>query len=102
MKIWNHLASWKRLATRKRLATWRRRAYEILEHGPVGDRSMRLMSRLFILLVLINIAAVVLESVPRYEAAYGGIFVAIEMVSLVVFTVEYALRIWIATEHAPF
>src|SRR5713101_5291500 len=92
MKTWNH---W------KRLETWRRRAYEILEHGPVGDRSMRLVSRLLILLVLINIAAVVLESVPRYEAAYGGIFVAIEMVSLVVFTVEYLLRIWVAAEHAP-
>jgi len=68
---------------------------------PVGDRSMRLVSRLLILLVLINIAVVVLESVPRYEAAYGWLFVAIETVSLVVFTVEYALRIWVATAHAP-
>ena len=89
-----------RMKTRNRLATWRHRAYEILEHGPVGDRSMRLVSGLLILLVLINIAAVVLESVPRYELAYGGIFVAIEMVSLVVFTVEYLLRIWGAAEHA--
>src|SRR5262249_32326572 len=89
MKTWN------------RLASWRRRVYEILEHGPVGDRSMRLVSRLLILLVLVNIAAVVLESVPRYELAFRGIFVAIETVSLVVFTVEYLLRIWIAAEHAP-
>jgi voltage-gated potassium channel len=82
-----------------RLATWRHRTYEILEHGPVGDRPMRLVSRLLILLVLINIAAVVLESVPRYEQAFGGIFVAIEMVSIVVFTAEYMLRIWVAAEH---
>ena len=89
MKTWN------------RLASWRRRVYEILEQGPVGDRSMRLVSRLLILLVLVNIAAVVLESVPRYEQAVRGIFVAIETASLVVFTVEYLLRIWIAVEHAP-
>src|SRR5215470_6416911 len=89
MKTWN------------RLASWRRRVYEILEHGPVGDRSMRLVSRLLILLVLINIGAVVLESVPRYEADFGRIFVAIEMISLAVFTVEYLLRIWVAAEHAP-
>ena len=89
MKTWN------------RLASWRRRVYEILEQGPVGDRSMRLVSRLLILLVLVNIAAVVLESVPRYEQAFRGIFVAIETASLVVFTVEYLLRIWIAVEHAP-
>jgi voltage-gated potassium channel len=84
-----------------RSTQWRQRTYEVLEHGPVGDRSMRFVSRLLILLVLINIVAVVLESVPHYEAAYGGIFTAIEMVSLVVFTVEYVMRIWVAAEHAP-
>jgi voltage-gated potassium channel len=89
------------MTTWNRLAAWRRRTYEILEHGPIGDRPMRLVSRLIILLVLINIAAVVLESVPRYELAFSGIFVAIETVSLVVFTVEYLLRIWVAAEHAP-
>ena len=49
-----------------------------------------------------RVAAVVLESVPRYEAAYGGVFEAIEIVSLVVFTVEYLARIWVAAEHAPY
>jgi voltage-gated potassium channel len=86
---------------RERLLAWRRRAYEILEHGPVGDRAVRLVSRGIVLLVLINVAAVVLQSVPRYEAAFGGGFAAIEIVSLVVFTVEYLLRIWAAAEHAP-
>jgi voltage-gated potassium channel len=89
------------MKTGNRLTTFRRRTYEILEHGPVGDRPVRLVSRLLILLVLTNIAAVVLESVPRYEQAFGTIFVAIEMVSLVVFTVEYLLRIWVAAEHTP-
>src|SRR5215475_3155162 len=86
---------------RTRLASSRRRAYEILEHGPVGDLSMRLVSRLLIVLVLVNIAAVVLESVPRYELAFGGIFFGIEMISLAVFTAEYLLRIWVAVEDAP-
>ena len=44
----------------------------------------------------------VLESVPQYEAAYGAEFATIEIVSLVVFTLEYALRIWTATEHAAY
>jgi voltage-gated potassium channel len=67
----------------ERMSRWRRRAYEILEHGPVGDRRERVVSRLLILLVLVNVAAVVLESVPCYEAAYKGVFIAIEMVSIV-------------------
>jgi voltage-gated potassium channel len=86
----------------KRILRWRHRAYEILEHGPVGDRGMRFVSRFLILLVLVNVAAVVLESVPRYEAAYRNIFIAIEVVSIIVFSVEYAVRIWAAAEHAPY
>ena len=86
----------------RRTANLRRRLYEILEHGPVGDRSMRVVSRLLILLVLVNVVAVVLESVPRYQAAYGGAFIAIEIVSIIVFTLEYALRIWVAAEHTPY
>src|SRR5262249_10109546 len=39
------------------------------------------------------------ESVPELRGEYGRIFDAIEFVSLVVFTVEYALRLWVAPEH---
>jgi voltage-gated potassium channel len=97
-----HEAHSKRAAAQKGLALWRRRIYEILEHGPVGGRLIRLVSRLLILLVLINVGAVVLESVPRYAAAFGPGFAAIELISLVVFTIEYLLRVWIAPEHAPY
>src|SRR6516165_5074027 len=86
---------------RTRLAVWRRRAYGILEHEQIGDRPMRLVSGLLVMLVLTNIAAVVLESVPRFALAFGGVFAAIEAVSLAVFTVEYLLRIWVAPDHAP-
>ncbi len=83
------------------LSTWRRRIYDILEHEPVGDRPMRLVSGLIVVLVLINIAVVVLESVPRFQLALGDVFTTIEMFSLVVFTVEYLLRVWVAPDHAP-
>jgi voltage-gated potassium channel len=42
-----------------------------------------------------------LESVPELAARYGAEFEAIEIISLVVFTIEYALRLWTAVEHAP-
>jgi voltage-gated potassium channel len=94
------LASLKRLG-RPSLAPWRHRAYEILEHGPVGDRTMRSVSRGLILLVFVNIVAVVLESVPRYQAEFGEVFAVIEVVSAIVFTIEYVLRVWVAVEHTP-
>jgi voltage-gated potassium channel len=80
----------------------RHRLYEILEHGPVGDRVGRLVGRLIVLLIVVNLAAVTLESVPELVARYTALFIGIELVSLVVFTVEYGLRVWVAVEHAPY
>jgi voltage-gated potassium channel len=79
----------------------RRRVYDLIEHGPVGERTQRIVSRLLIALIVVNLAAVTLESVPQYEHAYARAFLAIEILSLVVFTVEYLLRVWVAVEHAP-
>src|SRR5262245_54805910 len=79
----------------------RRRLYDVLEQGVAGDRIARLTARLIVLLIALNLVAVALESVPALEARYGTVFAVIEIVSLVVFTVEYALRIWIAGEHGP-
>jgi voltage-gated potassium channel len=80
-------------------ADLRRRLYDILEHGPVAGGAGRAVARLIVLLIVVNLAAVTLESVPTIQARYGTLFTAIEMVSLVVFTIEYALRVWVAGEH---
>ena len=79
----------------------RRRLYDILEQGMAGDGTARLVAKLVILLIALNLLAVVLESVPALEARYEALFAVIEIVSLVVFTLEYALRIWVAAEHGP-
>jgi len=79
----------------------RRRVYELLEQGPAGGTASRLVSHALIALILVNVVLVALESVPDLAARYEPIFFAVEIVSLVVFTVEYALRLWVAAEHAP-
>ena len=61
----------------------------------------RAVDLFLIVLVLINVAAVVLESVPSFADAYGWLFFVIEIVSVAIFTLEYALRLWSAPEHAP-
>ena len=85
-----------------RRADLRRRLYEILEHGGVGDRTGRLVGRLIVVLIIVNLTAMTLDSVPALQARYESLFFAIEIASLVVFTVEYALRVWVAVEHAQF
>src|SRR6266700_1527562 len=84
-----------------RAAALRHRLYDILEHGPIGDRTGVIVGRLIALLIAVNLAAMALESVPSLEARYGPLFTAIELLSLIVFTVEYGLRVWVAPEHDP-
>ena len=84
------------------IRNWRRRVYKVVEQGPVGDRASVLADRLLVLLIIVNLVAVALESVPRLAAQYGPLFEAVELVSLVVFTAEYLLRIWSAVEDGPY
>lgn len=86
---------------RRRLTDLRHRIYMALEQGPVGDAGGRMVDRALLTLIVANLAAVSLESVPAIGVKYDIEFTAIELVSLVVFTVEYALRLWTAVEHGP-
>ncbi len=79
----------------------RRRVYLLLEQGAVGDGLSRWVDRALVTLILVNLVAVALESLPKLGTDYAVLFDAIEAVSLVVFTVEYFLRLWSAVEHVP-
>src|SRR5229473_8671415 len=83
--------------SRARIALKRRLA-EVLEEQ-VGDKPGRIVGRLIVLLIVVNLVAVTLESVPSLAARYGMLFSAIEIASLLAFTVEYLVRIWVAGEH---
>jgi voltage-gated potassium channel len=82
-------------------ASLRHRLHEVLEQGAVGSHVGVFVGRGLILLVVINLVTVSAESVPEVGAKYRALFLAIEMVSLFVFTLEYALRLWVAVEHEP-
>ena len=78
----------------------RRRIYLLLEQGPL-DRGIAI-DRLLVTLIVVNLFAVALESVPAIGGPYKLEFDLIEIFSLVVFTVEYGLRLWCAVDHAPY
>ena len=85
----------------RRTSRLRRRLYEILEHGTIADRTGLMVGRLIVALIVVNLVSMTLDSVPALQTQYGPLFTAIELISLVVFTIEYALRVWVAAEHAP-
>lgn len=81
--------------------TLRRKVYDIIEVGRGEDTASKWVDRLLVGLILLNIAAFCLETVPSVEARFGDWLWTVEAVSVVIFTVEYVCRIWTAVE-VPF
>lgn len=48
-------------------------------------------------LIFFNVLAVILQTVEDYEKAYGAYFIAFELMSLAIFSLEYLLRLWACT-----
>ncbi|MEM6985272.1 MAG: ion transporter [Pseudomonadota bacterium] len=53
-------------------------------------------------LILINVACLILESVPSLNARYGTAFSVIESVTIVIFSIEYVGRLWSCVEHEDY
>jgi len=76
----------------------RQRAYQAMEVRAPGDRLGRVLNLALVTLILVNVLAVILETVPSLEARYGAVFQTLEVVSVAVFTLEYLGRAWWAVE----
>ena len=70
------------------------RMLQILTRSSGSDRASRICDRFLSTMILLNLLAVSLESVDSLNAEYGHLFFAFEMASVVVFGIEYLLRIW--------
>lgn len=77
----------------------KKRILQILSRSSGSDRASRICDRFLSTMILLNLLAVSLESVDALSASYGTAFFAFEMVSVVIFGVEYALRIWSAAAN---
>ena len=78
--------------------TRRQRLFRILEGEGPSEPVGRAVNVGIVALILVNVAAVILESVGSLNARYGGLFWTVEVVSVAVFTVEYAARVWVSRE----
>ncbi len=78
--------------------TLRQRIHELL-HVEESDRGLERALDLFLaVLIVLNVVAVMLETVERVATPYGVLFQGFERFSLAVFLVEYLLRIWSCVE----
>lgn len=72
--------------------------WQILTAEKPGDFKTRLFNFSIISLICLNVFAFILQTEPKYDAAYEDEFFYFELVSVIIFTIEYLVRLWACTE----
>jgi voltage-gated potassium channel len=80
----------------------RRRVWEIVEAARPGDVASRRFDLFILALISLNVAAVVLESIPSVEERFGAAFALFEACSVLIFLGEYVARVWSCVEDPRF
>lgn len=79
----------------------RRRVHEILRIGSKRPIA-RAVNASIVVLILLNVLAIILDTVQSLTVAYGAWLDAFEILSVAVFTVEYLARLWVVPEDPSF
>jgi voltage-gated potassium channel len=73
----------------------------ILLHPELGDTNWdRAINAFIIILIILNVSAVMLETVPSILEPNREFFRTFDTISVIIFTVEYLLRVW-SSNHDP-
>ncbi len=80
----------------------RKTVFRFLETASDDDVGSRVVDIALIVLILASVLAVVLESIPAFERAYGAQLYWFEIFTIAVFSVEYLLRIWTCVEDSAY
>jgi voltage-gated potassium channel len=78
----------------------RDRLYELLEHDHLPNSVGWRLARLIIALIVLDVLAMILASVPEFYASFGTLLSAIEITAVVAFAVEYLARLWSVVGHS--
>ncbi len=78
--------------------TARQRTAQLLEPRREGDRLGNLIDLGLMILIISNVIAEMFATLPGYAEAWGDLLWHFEFVSVVIFSVEYVLRLWSCVE----
>jgi len=82
--------------------TFRKRLYQIFTPGGAGGLSEKIFEVLLVIIIILNIAAIILDSVPEIHDDYKAMFYRFEMFSVFFFTLEYIGRVYSIVERPKF
>ena len=80
----------------------RLRVYRLLNPVDADRPAARIIEAALLLLIFLNMLALILESVEEINTEHGNTFIALEFFSVIVFTIEYALRVWSSVEDPKY
>lgn len=81
------------------------RIYELIDVVPhhSGDaKKFNFLDIFIIFLIILNVLAVILDTVQSFHSKLGDYFYIFEVFSVIVFTIEYILRVWSCTINPRF
>lgn len=84
---------------------FRQKVWEIVEatdHDEKPKKNLDYFDLFILILILLNAAAVILETVESIEQQYQVLFFRFEVFSVIVFTIEYLVRIWASTSQEKY
>ncbi|WP_105169050.1 ion transporter [Pseudoalteromonas sp. T1lg23B] len=84
------------------LTTYREKTAALLEGSGRYHKAGRYLDIFLIALIMVNVIAIVLESVPSLAKQYQAFFLELELVSVAIFSVEYLLRLWCSVDKIEY
>jgi len=73
--------------------------YDILESDVKGDWRSRTFDKFMMALIILNVTAVIIETLPGLEKHHYAALDSFDVFSVMIFTVEYLARLWVCTEN---
>ena len=74
----------------------KKRIHEILEKGKNYDKPSIIFDYFIIVLIILNVLAIFLESFQNIYKEFSSQLKIFEIISIIIFTIEYILRLWTA------
>lgn len=79
----------------------KKKVHSLLHPEIVGESHWDKIINIFIIvLIILNVTAVMLETVPTIDKPFHQFFQDFDLISVIIFTVEYVLRVW-SSNHDP-
>ena len=80
----------------------RKGVFRIIETAVKGDKASRTFDISLVVLIVLNVIAVIVSTVHSIAVDYGELLRRFELISVILFSVEYLLRVWTVVEKKKY